>query len=547
MLPSNIQPGTPDPIPDGVFLIPLCTTREALEQMIYALDSAYAQSRNLLVIKDFLNALQYIGNPQDAICMTTEPPPDPVVTIETDGDCQRVLVDGIPVTDWICPPDPEEPEPPEPTVGTLGFTVTELEDIVMGCLNLEGSIKMENGLIKIRTCDGWITLPGMVSPLATSQTAQSLASGLTYSQWLAAGKPELPDLPAVPYENPDYNTADSIKCAKATTIANTLRHYLQGMRDWLDDINSNTLDFEGVVAAVSAGYVIGSIPGAFAMASLVWGMKNTAPTQIAAIDANLTDSATWSEIICQTTSMMNDGTVLGSDDIDHVITNWQERDDVSELVKQAIYAIPISSWQAYGQQKVSTTECGCETYLPFGYVPPVSSGVVSYYKAMVETSNGANTQTKDISTTGYAAYNQSPPHGTKVAANKFRSTFIGSASGQYYQAIGLLIEFQDNFDLSQIKWEHSSHGANYTDYNAELYVWKPLANTWQEINTGTPSGEASTVVQNVGTIEDVKQAVIWMKASFGSTAGYFEIDNVRFTGLHNGIGFIDLPLGQPLP
>lgn len=379
MLPENINPGVHDPLPTGIFLVPLCTTREAVIEMVYALDTAYKMSGKLIIIKDFLNALAYIDDPYSSLCLTEgESPEPPDIVIETDGDCQRVLIDGIAVTDWICPDDPENPPLNPPQVGKLGYTIEELEGFIMGCLDISGSIRMgANGLIEVRTCDGWETLAGQTAPLQTSAQS-SIADGINYAQWVAAGQPPLPALASVPHENPDYNTGGSVQCAKATALVNTLKHLLTGIRDNLEDVNDDTLDFEGVVAAIGAGYVIGNLPGAFAVAALIFGAKNTAPELIGQIDGDLADAALWDDVICETVELMNEGTRVETDDIDHIITNWQERDTVSELAKQILYAYPVSTWKAYSQQRVSATDCGCGAYLPAGVNPPLPAGAMRY-------------------------------------------------------------------------------------------------------------------------------------------------------------------------
>lgn len=463
-----------------------------------------------------------------------------------------------------CPECPEEPEPEKPpkpiiggggveNVGRLGLTMDELEEYFMS-FSLRGLLAYVDGRLCYwgGDCCGWIpianedgTIPAPVSG-ATTQAAGSM----TLSEWVAAGKPAVNGLKPGSHSNPDYSTEDSVKCAKATVLVNT-------MRDSTGDIWGAMLAAAGGGAA-GAALIAGALMTisfpvavatavAFVIISVVSGYGWY--TVLDGLEALKEDDTIWDAMLCAMVPEMTAGTAIEGVDIETLFYWLRDKAEITpeSYEYRILHSLPMSYWIEKAQFQVVDAECGCETYLPFGYVPPVSTGVVSYYKNMVETSNGANTQTKDISTTGYAAYNQSPPHGTKVGGNKFRSTFIGAAGGQYYQAIGLLVEFQDNFDLSNIKWEHSSHGTTYYDYNAELYVWKPLSNTWQEINTGTPSGESGTVTQSVGTIEDVKQAVIWMKAAFSNSSGYFEIDNVRFTGLHNGIGFIELPLGQPLP
>ena len=49
-----------------------------------------------------------------------------------------------------------------------------------------------------------------------------VTSPIIYDEWLGFGEPETTDAPAVPHDNPNYKTTESLKCAKATALVNEM-------------------------------------------------------------------------------------------------------------------------------------------------------------------------------------------------------------------------------------------------------------------------------------------------------------------------------------
>lgn len=69
-LPPNIKDISADVLPAEVFLYPVCTTRTGFAAMIEAMDNYYhLQSQRVEIIKDFLNAQEFVGNPLEQPCL----------------------------------------------------------------------------------------------------------------------------------------------------------------------------------------------------------------------------------------------------------------------------------------------------------------------------------------------------------------------------------------------------------------------------------------------------------------------------------------------
>lgn len=441
-----------------------------------------------------------------------------------------------------CPDCPENPPKPvtEPITGILGLTLQELESYVMGCLDISNSIRMSiTGLIEVRTCDGWVTLSGQAAPIQT--TAQSaLAEGMSYSQWIALEQPVLPDLPAPAYDNPDYNTPDSIRCAKATTLANTLKHFLTGIRDELDDILNEDLDFAGVVTAVSGAYVIGSFPAAFAVASLIWAIKNTAPEAIEALNEDIDDAELWSSIVCDVSGLMSDGTTIRDDDIDWVVTNWQNRDTVGEPIKQIIYAHPMASWKNYGQQRVASTDCGCSQFLPSGVLPPLPTGAMRYDFAEFGYADGGFPYPADGAAYPaiYAGGRRGEPFGavwgtelTDVSggySSGFMQAVFKFSSAVNISEVSMLFTFPDGAPSNDVQW------ANMLFTTDGVGEWKYGAG-WGGINDAP---EVRAIAGNVTG---------FAVAARGTNLGAFRrvvLAQLLVSGTFLGEPFINLPPGQ---
>lgn len=551
MLPDNVQPGTTDPIPDGVFLVPLCTTREALTEMIYALDSAYAQTGKLIIIKDFLNALQYIENPQDAMCMASEPPIAPVVTIENDGDCQRILIDGLPATGWICPPDPEQPPVPSGGVGQLGLTIEELECFYMACFNIIPLLRFEDGRWQGKDdCCNWVDLPGQDAPAVTTSTAAQVAAGMSYQQWVDAGKPPLPTLDGTAHTDTGYTTAASLQCAKASALVNTMKQFLGEIKENLSSLVDDNLSFSDVVELIAAGFIIGNLPGAFAVASLLFGAKESAETINEQIDDNLADSEMWLDVICETTERMNNSQVIGTDDVDEVITNWQERDLSGELLKQIIYAYPVSTWQKITTSALPDTDCDCEQYLPGGYIKPIPSGSFQFVLDRLYGAFGTDGLfTEPDIADPLSAVNTIGEQGTLVAGYP-QTELIANVGSQWRMGAGALLKMSEPATITQLKLNFilpSGEGAGANAVGIAALAFNSDTEEWEDMGgaADTTSPVSDELVAS-GSWDNVTYIAIGLAFTMADSGAQKQARavSIRLQGQYGIETFADLELGE---
>lgn len=391
VLPDNILPGVPDPSPPGSFLVPVCTNAEGVRLMIYALDTAYKMSGNVNIIKDFLNGLKYISDPENSPCMPDGTGEAPEITIETDGDCQRVLIDGVAATDWICPPDPEQP-PIEPTVGTLGYTVSELECMVMACINIAGMLKVEKGVIYAKDdCCQWVAIEGQAGALLQSGTTAPGEFGV--DEWVDQGSPDItPSLP-VPHDNPLYQTQDSLKCAKATAIVNEIWNVLtigEAVREAgeIATIATVAAEIGSILTPLKWGTRIG-----FTIASAIWSLITGVGFDEYAdsMQEVYEDDESKNELICDLVNRMVSPVQVGpflankmtAADVQAALDRFDELVPHDSVVRTTLGLFPISSWIEVVGGKVPETDCGCEQYLPF-----VPSEIPSGLHATAEAVNG---------------------------------------------------------------------------------------------------------------------------------------------------------------
>lgn len=555
VLPININPGTPDPLPTGVFLIPLCTDQEGATEMLYALDTAYKMSGKIKVIKDFLNALQHIANPYDAICMTTDPPLEPVVTIETDGDCTRVLIDGLPVTDWICPPDIEQPEPQEPTVGTLGFTVSELESIAMGCLNLDNSIKWVNGVLWIRTCDGWQPVPGGSG--AVVQSGSGNAGQQSFDEWVDSGSPEIAPTDPVPHVSEFYTTLDSLKCAKATALVNEMWNVLT-----IGEAVEDTMNLIEIGSAVSGALALFAWPVTvvanlgFGLASTIWTVATGAgfseyADDMGDIHANLTMK---NDLICDLVDRMVAPVQLGAwkmntltaGDIKIAMERFEVITNAPDHVMKTLGAFSVSNWQEVVKPKLVDTECGCEDFLPYGYTPPTPEGSLSFdFVSFAEMPIDGNAQPSWIGSPLDSAFDGGLTG--ELVGGMPQSVQTGSGGGYAGGSFGAYYQLSAPATLTDIKmsWSFPS-GSTYN--RAHCYWYDATVNEWKWFD-GWYSNEAPPYVPYYAfdSAPIVTQHLVLRVNSYYEWPGTVKpvrLISALISGTFLGQGFVDLGIGE---
>jgi len=542
-LPANIQPGTLDPIPDGVFLVPLCTTREALIEMIYALDSAHVQTGKLLVIKDFLNALQYLENPQDAICMSGVIDPDPPdVTIQEDGDCQRVLIDGIAVTGWICPN--------QAGVQTVYETIfagdtCEGDCEMAGCSENIKNWKFIGGVLNVRTCDGWEPIPGQVG--ASLGAAGLSGSDVGLQAWEDAGKPNLSaGQTPIASGNPLYTTDASLGCAKATAFVEAIHQWMQDTRDGIEESGLSILGLMATFESLLAP--LGLVSAAGSAASLVFGIfvGTSMEDSIDQFDAALA-GIDWDGVICQAVPLMAPVVTLGlikanqatEADYAAVIGLIEDSFDVDPKVSQFLHQFPMSVIQADVKKRLPAQDCGCDQYLPYGYTPSADSGKIQFVRMISSGSADINSWYEPAS---LAAIN-AVQHGTKTGANSFRTAYIGSGGGSYYQGAGILLLLPTGCEISNVKYTHAWSGS-FGEVKLGFYEFMSDGTLHAITYTNDAAGSYDKVVNGAA---GATHLIIEVKGSGTTGTGQaVDLTNLLFTGTKATGTFTDKKIGELL-
>lgn len=149
----------------------------------------------------------------------------------------------------------------------------------------------------------------------------------------------------------------------------------------------------------------------------------------------------------------------------------------------------------------------------------------------------------------------SPDQGQVLGANSWRTTYTGadtdSGEPNKYTKLSMLFDMPPLTRIDQIKFDVALTGAPTGAGNVNLNVQQVILNTsgvWQE-NTGqtfTPLQSGVDQVYDCSDVRGSKMAIMWVTRNENINL-YATISNIRFTGDADGAGFLDVPLGQPLP
>lgn len=150
-----------EPLPEGVFLLPVCTDREGFALMLSALDAAYREDNDVRVLADFLNAQNGIEDPSLVTCGAI---PFPALSLQWDcfGERVRITADGTPVSDWFAIPcvSPNSPDCTDTFGGGCGDCddcedCEDCEDDMSKCC-----LRFYQGKLQQLVCGQWEDVPG---------------------------------------------------------------------------------------------------------------------------------------------------------------------------------------------------------------------------------------------------------------------------------------------------------------------------------------------------------------------------------------------------
>lgn len=135
-LPANIKDISADLLPSEMFLYPVCTTRQGFSAMLEAMDNYYKkQHERVEVIKDFLNAQEFVGNPLEQPCV-------------------KELVDELIAS-----------LPPDVRYRPLEYEVEECEEMACNCDPNPVRFCADTGKMEYKNSDGvWVDVPASAIP-----------------------------------------------------------------------------------------------------------------------------------------------------------------------------------------------------------------------------------------------------------------------------------------------------------------------------------------------------------------------------------------------
>lgn len=353
LLPPNILSGQAVVPPDGVFLLPVCTTREALSEIVHALDYYYRfHKSDYLAVKDVYNAALHINDPN-----------------------------------WQCWIEPESPEQPEPTgaqqtdtsgcscgcgsaVGCLGLSVHQLEDLLMSAIC---DIRIVDGVLEVLKfgCCDWQPIGSTgVKDWSRGGTGGTLIDqilGMDDHTLNQSPSIQFPPLPAAAQQG-DLSQLGLSQCAKATAFADFIILYTaelaEAMDNFWDDVGIG-LTFLGTATSIIASPVIGILVGD-AMGLAFELAQNIPQADLAAITAWALNPDTRIALTCALLPAFYDSPEVSRVEIKRA---WELIEDViPNPINPAIYNagkfIDADGFTDFIASEATAGRCACIDLLP---------------------------------------------------------------------------------------------------------------------------------------------------------------------------------------
>lgn len=474
-----------------------------------------------------------------------------------------------------CPePEPEQPKPlppPDMAFGSLtGLSIEELEYFYL-MFSLRGQLKFINGSLHYYDpgCCDWVKVEGENNTTVLSQ-AEIVALGqstMGLSQWDDAGQPDLGQLQdPVPSSIIEYNTSDSLKCAKASAFAEVIHQLFVDVRDGLEE-SSNSAAFwggvlQGTITILSAGtwgFIqagIRSVLGAYVFHSKA--------TTVSELNDVLNNVAGWNDLVCELVPLMEPTFTIGllsgnkatEKDWSNVVATVKEIFSPGASVNQILDTFPIIAIQAEVRARLSDQECNCGQYLPAGYIPPSQSGAINFTEIAYSGTVNSSAPFPGVTGNPDAALLRSPDQGQKLASNEFRTVYTGadSAGGQanVYSTLCILLSMPEGTEIDQIKCDidvvNVPAGAIAQEIGFNAVVLRDDTDVWEGASSA-PSFALVDVIDKVfnETFAAGSKMALFFQTRNTNNQVYIKVSNLRFTGNRSGAGFLDAALGTQLP
>lgn len=480
------------------------------------------------------------------------------------------------ITEMFLPETPvcEEPEKPPPAavvptkggstsgVGITGLTYDELEDFYMSW-SLRGQQAWVNGTLCYWSegCCDWVPVE-VISGIAPTGSI-SPPSGMTYEEWEAAGFPPTADIENL--GNVDQGllaTDDAAKCAKATAIVEQIWHTMDVWVGVVNDFPEDMMTVSGFAGLLTAFFPVVSIPLTIIGAIFAYLLGTPAADIVARLEAAIAKEDEKQELICDLVPRMATPIKLNIVHLNKMSDNdikiaferfndiVQPHSDVMKLLK----FFPVTEWKEITAQRSETESCGCADFLPYQYTPPSQVGSIQFETLIYTGALGVNPLSY-LAGQPFELLQTGSPHGqTIINGSAWRSIYAGAdtAFGQEnkYTRLGFLVEFPALLQIDSILYDADIIGVPAGSIWQALQGWVALYNSgsgWssQSLHSEQPLVDAINLGGNVTLGEGTFMALAWRTANTNAEL-YAVINNLRFTGVISGQGFLNKKIGEVL-
>lgn len=459
-----------------------------------------------------------------------------------------------------CPDCPDCPDLPPPVqgggnggmgsgqeTGSMGYTIDELEEMLQMAIT---KIEWRGSELWYRDgcCDWYQVLDASGSQFVAS-SAINKPEGQTLQEWAAAGKPNLSTgQTPVTSDNPFYTTSDSMACAKATAIVEFFKLLLQTTAD---GVGTSSLSITGLTQALSTASASLGFPDAglileFAVVVIGAITGGTALQFNNEVNDALEDT-NWDDVICQSVPLMAPivtvGLLIGNQvtesDVNAVYQKCVELITMSDDVRQVLQTYPLSAIQDAVRAKLPDQDCGCDQYLPYNYSPSPDSGKIQHVRMISSGSAGINDWYEPVSLEAITAVQ----HGTKTGSTGYKTSYIGTSGGKFYQGAGILLLLPTGIEISNVKYNVAWNGS-YDEVKLGFYEFLSDGSLHAIVYFNDAAGSYDKIVNGTA---DATHMIIEVKGSGNTGTGqYVDLTGLLFSGTKPTGSFVDKAIGEIL-
>lgn len=440
-------------------------------------------------------------------------------------------------------------------VGRLGLTLEELEDMLM-CLDISEAIQWNDTLKKFEvwSChEGWVDVKGWKGETVQTSGSGNAAATLKLDDWLGAGSPPLPEVPSVPHVNSAYTTVDSVRCAKASALANLLWDTFAILKPALV-ISAGAS--EPTAAFVVAELIAAGLTGGWAVAvgialAVIAAMNTYSLSEMASdIDEWDDDDELKASYICHLAGALYPGEKIVDEDIKQVRQYFLQEieEDIDFWLHDILGAFPAFYWKDLAQPDVADTDCGCQDLLPAG-VNPFPPGDFRLSFTSLADAVGSDVNSFETLSGRNLTTAKTPPYGA-LSGGRWKTSNTAFYADGNRSALGVIFESDGATPLTltsvRIAIDASLMGGNDSDVKVMCWdgaTWNNFGANWNSIHNGAGQSHAFT-----GLVAGVL-AIVIMAIGRTDTAGVWpviKLNDVIVSGSYVGGAIADLPVNTLL-